>query len=142
MNALISFCFTGLQSFGKVNVIDRYWSFFLPLIPAAGGLLVGLYHAFVVKAGPEHGHASVIKAVEQNGGVIEKTLWFHKSLTSVLSIGTGGEDGREAPTVQVGAATGSAVAQLLRFSASRTRRSLDADLQQDLPQCLVLQSAG
>ena len=121
---LSSFCFTGLHSFGKARIIDKYWSFILPLIPALGGLLVGLYNAFVVKARPGHGLASVIKAVAQNDGVIEKKLWFHKSLTSVLSIGTGGGGGREAPIVQVGAAIGSTVAQLLRFSATRTRTLL------------------
>jgi CIC family chloride channel protein len=121
---LSSFCFTGLHSFEKTRIIDKYWSFFLPLIPALGGLLVGLYNAFVVKVRPGHGLASVIKAVAQNDGVIEKKLWFHKSVTSVLSIGTGGGGGREAPIVQVGAAIGSTVAQLLRFSATRTRTLL------------------
>jgi len=96
---LSSFCFTGLRSFGQTKVIDRYWTLLLPLIPAVGGLLVGLYNAFVVKVRPGHGLASVIKAVAQNDGVIEKKLWFHKSLTSVLSIGTGGGGGREAPMV-------------------------------------------
>ncbi|NMW20848.1 MAG: chloride channel protein [Chlorobiaceae bacterium] len=121
---LSSFCFTGLRSFGKAKVLDKYWTFVLPLIPALGGLLVGLYNAYVVKVRPGHGLASVIKAVAQNDGVIEKKLWFHKSLTSVLSIGTGGGGGREAPIVQVGAAIGSTVAQLLRFSATRTRTLL------------------
>ncbi len=121
---LSSFCFTGLHTIGKVRFIDKYWLFILPLIPAVGGLLVGLYNAFVVKVRPGHGLASVIKAVAQNDGVIEKKLWFHKSVTSVLSIGTGGGGGREAPIVQVGAAIGSAVAQLLRFSATRTRTLL------------------
>ncbi|MCX6179540.1 MAG: chloride channel protein [Chlorobiales bacterium] len=121
---LSSFCFNGFHSFEKARIIDKYWSFVLPLIPALGGLLVGLYNAFVVKVRPGHGLASVIKAVAQNDGMIEKKLWFHKSVTSVLSIGTGGGGGREAPIVQVGAAIGSTVAQLLRFSATRTRTLL------------------
>ena len=108
---LSSFCFTGIHALGKVNAIDKYWTFVLPLIPAVGGLLVGLYNAFVVKVRPGHGLASVIKAVAQNDGVIEKNLWFHKSVTSVLSIGTGGGGGPEAPIVQVGAAIGSTIAQ-------------------------------
>ena len=108
--------FTGMRSFGKTMVIDKYWVVILPFIPALGGLLVGLYNAFVVKARPGHGLASVIKAVAQNDGVISKKLWFHKSITSVISIGTGGGGGREAPIIQVGAAIGSTVAQLLKFS--------------------------
>ncbi|WP_040433877.1 chloride channel protein, partial [Chlorobium ferrooxidans] len=116
--------FTGLRSFGKHTFIDDYWKVLLPFIPAFGGLLVGLYNAFIVKARPGHGLASVIKAVAQNDGVIDRKLWFHKSITSVLSIGSGGGGGREAPIVQVGAAIGSTVAQLLRFSPNKTRTLL------------------
>ncbi len=119
-----SLSFTGLRSFGKTTFIDNYWKVLLPFIPAFGGLLVGLYNAFVVKARPGHGLASVIKAVAQNDGVIDRKLWFHKSITSVLSIGSGGGGGREAPIVQVGAAIGSTVAQMLRFSPNKTRTLL------------------
>ena len=121
---LSSMSFSGLRSSGNATFIDKYWLFILPCIPAVGGLLVGLYNAFIVKARPGHGLASVIKAVAQNDGVIERKLWFHKSLTSVLSIGTGGGGGREAPIVQVGAAIGSTVAQVLRFSPNKTRTLL------------------
>ncbi|NHQ60353.1 chloride channel protein [Chlorobium sp. BLA1] len=116
--------FTGLRSFGKHTFIDDYWKVLLPFIPAFGGLIVGLYNAFIVKARPGHGLASVIKAVAQNDGIIDRKLWFHKSITSVVSIGSGGGGGREAPIVQVGAAIGSTVAQLLRFSPNKTRTLL------------------
>ncbi len=116
--------FTDLRIFGKNSVIDTYWMVILPFIPALGGLLVGLYNAFVLKMRPGHGLASVIKAVAQNDGIIKRNLWIHKSITSVLSIGSGGGGGREAPIVQVGAAIGSTVAQMLRFSPNKTRTLL------------------
>ncbi len=119
-----SMSFTDLRSVFKTIHIAEYWTFMVPFISAFGGLLVGLYNAFVVKACPGHGLASVIKAVAQNDGIIERKLWFHKSVTSVLSIGTGGGGGREAPIVQVGAAIGSTVAQMLRFSPNKTRTLL------------------
>lgn len=96
----------------------------IPIFPAIGGLLVGLYNAHVVRTRPGHGLASVIKAVAQNNGVIAKRHWFHRTLTSVVSIGTGGGGGREAPILQVGAAIGSSVAQALKFSPDRTRTLL------------------
>jgi CIC family chloride channel protein len=117
-------CFTGLRSLANIHSLNEYWIVVLPFIPAAGGLMVGLYNAFAARARPGHGLASVIKAVAQNEGVIPRRLWFDKTITSVISIGTGGGGGREAPIVQVGAAIGSAVAQLLRFSADRTRTLL------------------
>lgn len=96
----------------------------LPLIPAAGGLCVGLYNAFVIKERPGHGLASIIKAVAQNNGLIGRRQWIHKTITSVISIATGGGGGREAPIAQVGAALGSSVAQQLNFTAGRTRSLL------------------
>ena len=116
--------FTDLRTVGKNSIIDTYWMVILPFIPALGGLLVGLYNAFVLKMRPGHGLASVIKAVAQNDGIIKRNLWIHKSITSVLSIGSGGGGGREAPIVQVGAAIGSTVAQMLRFSPNKTRTLL------------------
>ncbi|MCE1274095.1 MAG: chloride channel protein, partial [Chlorobiales bacterium] len=109
----------GLPSFNNATRL-----ILLPLIPALGGLVVGLYNAFIVKARPEHGLASVIKAVAQKEGRISKKSWIHKTFTSVVSIGTGGGGGREAPIAQVGAAIGSTVAQLLKFSPARTRTLL------------------
>jgi CIC family chloride channel protein len=117
-------CFTDFPSYGKTLFINDYQVIILPLIPAAGGLFVGLYNAFVVKARPGHGLASVIKSVAQNDGIMPRKLWFHRTVTSVLSIGSGGGGGREAPIAQVGAAIGSTVAQMLRFSADRTRTLL------------------
>ncbi len=122
---LSHFFFGGLETFGTSFLIDEYWGFFIPLVPAAGGLLVGLYNAYIVRTtNPGHGLASVIKAVAQNNGIIGRHLWLHRTITSVLTIGTGGGGGREAPIAQVGAALGSSVAQVLKFSPDRTRTLL------------------
>lgn len=116
--------FEGPTALGLPSFNNSTRLILLPLIPALGGLVVGLYNAFIVKARPEHGLASVIKAVAQKEGRISKKSWMHKTFTSVVSIGTGGGGGREAPIAQVGAAIGSTVAQLLKFSPARTRTLL------------------
>ncbi|MBO8092609.1 MAG: chloride channel protein [Prosthecochloris sp.] len=122
---LSHFFFSGLEAFGPSFLTEGYWWFLMPLVTAAGGLLVGLYNVYVVRtAHPGHGLASVIKAVAQNDGIIPRKLWIHRTVTSVLSIGTGGGGGREAPIAQVGAALGSSVAQALKFSPDRTRTLL------------------
>ncbi len=121
---LSNFFFGGLEVFGTSFLIEGYWGLLLPLIPALGGLLVGLYNANIVKTRPGHGLASVIKAVAQNEGTLPRRLWLHRTITSVLSIGTGGGGGREAPIAQVGAALGSSVAQALKFSPDRKRTLL------------------
>ena len=119
-----SYFFYGATALGLSTFNNYLRIFLLPLIPALGGLIVGLYNAFVVKAKPEHGLPSVIKAVAQKNGKIPVHNWIHKTITSVVSIGTGGGGGREAPIAQVGASIGSTVAQWLNFSPGRTRTLL------------------
>jgi CIC family chloride channel protein len=119
-----SYLFYGTTALGLPTFNNYLRIFLLPLIPALGGLVVGLYNAFVVKARPEHGLPSVIKAVAQKNGKIPKKNWIHKTFTSVVSIGTGGGGGQEAPIAQVGASIGSTVAQMLKFSPGRTRTLL------------------
>lgn len=121
---LSDFFFAGVIEVGTLHLLDDWRGWMLPLIPALGGLLVGLYNMYIVRTRPGHGLASVIKAVAQNDGILSRHLWLHRTITSVLSIGTGGGGGREAPIAQVGAALGSAVAQVLKFSADRTRTLL------------------
>mgnify|MGYP001806118559 CR=1 FL=1 len=119
-----SYLFYGTTALGLPTFNNYLRIFLLPLIPALGGLVVGLYNTFVVKARPEHGLPSVIKAVAQKNGKIPTKNWIHKTITSVVSIGTGGGGGREAPIAQVGASIGSTIAQLLKFSPGRTRTLL------------------
>jgi chloride channel protein, CIC family len=119
-----SYLFYGTTALGLPTFNNYLRIFLLPLIPALGGLIVGLYNTFVVKAKPEHGLPSVIKAVAQKNGKIPRKNWIHKTITSVVSIGTGGGGGREAPIAQVGASIGSTIAQWLKFSPGRTRTLL------------------
>ena len=119
-----SYLFEGATAIGLPTINNYLRLALLPLIPALGGLIVGIYNAAVVKARPEHGLASVIKAVAQKEGKISKKSWIHKTFTSVISISTGGGGGREAPIAQVGASIGSTVAQLLKFDPARTRTLL------------------
>uniref|UniRef100_Q3AQR7 Chloride channel, putative n=1 Tax=Chlorobium chlorochromatii (strain CaD3) TaxID=340177 RepID=Q3AQR7_CHLCH len=124
IKAISNFSFNDLRLLGDISFIEQYWVFFLPFIPAIGGLFVGLYNTFIIKKSSRHALASVIKSVAHNDGIIDRKLWFHKTITSVVCIGTGGGGGREAPIVQVGSAIGSTIAQWLRFSPEKTRTLL------------------
>ncbi|NTU97189.1 MAG: chloride channel protein [Chlorobiaceae bacterium] len=119
-----SFLFQGTTALYQTSFNNVTRLVLLPLIPAVGGLFVGLYNYLIVKTRPEHGLASVIKSVAQKEGKIPTKNWIHKTIVSVISIGTGGGGGREAPIAQVGASIGSTVAQLLNFSPARTRTLL------------------
>ncbi len=116
--------FGGLEKGTSWLDIGMWWLLFIPILPTIGGLIVGAYNHFIVKLQPGHGLANVIKAVAQNDGKLPKWLWIHRTFTSVVSIGTGGGGGREAPIAQVGAIFGSMVGQLLKFSPDRIRTLL------------------
>jgi len=91
------------------------------LIPAVGGLLVGLLVYFFAPEAKGHGVPEVMEAVALRGGRIRPVVALIKSLASSLCIGSGGSVGREGPIVQIGSALGSSVGQLLRLSDERVR---------------------
>ncbi len=91
------------------------------LVPAVGGLLVG---PIVTRAAPEtrgHGVPEVMLAVSRGRGKIRARVAVLKALASAISIGTGGSAGREGPIVQIGSAVGSAVGGALRLSPELVR---------------------
>jgi CIC family chloride channel protein len=59
--------------------------------------------------------------VARRGGVIRPRVVAVTTLASALTIGSGGSAGREGPIVQIGAAIGSAIGQLLRLPARQVR---------------------
>ena len=92
------------------------WGVFIILVPVIGAILV----AFLVKNfAPEakgHGVPEVMDAIYYNKGIIRPIVALIKSLASAISIGSGGSVGREGPIIQIGAAFGSTLGQLLRLS--------------------------
>ncbi len=91
------------------------------LIPAAGGLLVGLIVKFLAPEAKGHGVPEVMNAVARLGGVIRPIVAVAKSFASAICIATGGSVGREGPIVQIGSAIGSSLGQALHLSTSRIR---------------------
>lgn len=95
-----------------------YWRL---AIPAVGGLIVGPLIYFFAREARGHGVPEVMKAVALRGGVIRARIVGVKALASALSIGTGGSVGREGPIVQIGAAFGSSLGQILRLPTPQIR---------------------
>jgi CIC family chloride channel protein len=97
------------------------WGAFVILVPVLGGILVTF---LVTNFAPEargHGVPEVMDAIYYKEGVIRPVVALIKSLASALSIGTGAAVGREGPIIQIGAALGSTLGQLVRegFQARR-----------------------
>ncbi|PLX27308.1 MAG: hypothetical protein C0600_10375, partial [Ignavibacteria bacterium] len=101
---------------------NEYWQYLLiPLIPAVGGLAVGLLQTYVFKAKPGHGVPEVILASRFSRGRIQRRVILQKLLTGALSIGSGGGGGREGPIIHVGAAVGISIANLFRLTRDQSR---------------------
>jgi chloride channel protein, CIC family len=93
------------------------WAAFVILVPVVGGLIVTF---LIVNFAPEargHGVPEVMDAIYYKEGVIRPVVAVIKSLASALSIGTGAAVGREGPIIQIGAALGSTLGQLIHMAA-------------------------
>jgi CIC family chloride channel protein len=104
-----------------LRVVPHLHWYHVVLVPMIGGLIVGPLVHFLAPEAEGHGVPEVIEAVMMRGGRIRKRVATVKSLASALTIGTGGSVGREGPVVQIGAALGSAVGQLLRLPAEQIK---------------------
>ncbi len=95
--------------------------YFLPLIPMAGGLIIGpLSHFFPTEA-KGHGVPEVMQSIALKNGIIKPRTILLRTLASAVCIGSGGSAGREGPIVQIGSSIGSAFGQLFNMSAERIK---------------------
>lgn len=85
-------------------------------IPAIGGLIVGLLIYKFAREAKGHGVPEVMAAVATNEGRIRARVIAVKAFASSICIGSGGSAGREGPIVQMGATTGSLIAQKLNLT--------------------------
>jgi len=93
----------------------------IPLIPMAGGLLVGPIVYFFASEAKGHGVPEVMAAVALKSGAIRPRVAVAKAIASAICIGSGGSAGREGPIVQIGAAIGSTIGKIFRLSGDRVK---------------------
>ncbi len=108
---------SGTTFYGIVTQ-QRYW---VPLIPAIGGLLVAPLLIHVAREAKGYGVPEVMNAVARHGGVIRPRVTLVKALSSAICLGSGGSAGPEGPIVQIGSAIGSTVGQVFQLSSDRLR---------------------
>ncbi len=91
------------------------------LVPAVGGLLVGPLVFFVAREAKGHGVPEVMEAVALRSGLIRMRVAIVKIIASAITIASGGSVGREGPMAQIGAGLGSMVGQVLAVNGRRLR---------------------
>jgi CIC family chloride channel protein len=119
IQAISNISFTGDGNLLE-NIMSTSW-YWIIIIPIIGGLIVGPIIHFFAPEAKGHGVPEVMQAILLKGGVIRGRVAFVKTITSAITIGTGGSVGREGPIIQIGSSLGSIVGQFFRVPSRRLK---------------------
>src|SRR5918912_286952 len=122
---------TNLAFFGRFSFADS-----LPadntlgdgviLVPAIGGLIIGLMARYGSERIRGHGIPEAIEAILIGRSRMSPKVALLKPLSSAVSIGSGGPVGAEGPIIMTGGAVGSIIAQAFRLTAAERKTLLVA----------------
>jgi chloride channel protein, CIC family len=91
------------------------------VIPAIGGLAVGVMAKYGSEKIKGHGIPEAMEAVLTSGSRIEAKVAILKPISAAIAIGTGGPFGAEGPIIQTGGAFGSVVGQIISTTAAERK---------------------
>ncbi len=116
----------GDWSFATRRVADTPIGSVRLLIPAVGGLIIGVMARYGSEKIRGHGIPEAIEAILIGGSRIQPKVAILKPLSSAISIGTGGPFGAEGPIIMTGGALGSLFAQFFHLTPSERKTLLVA----------------
>ncbi|HEU4602455.1 MAG TPA: chloride channel protein [Steroidobacteraceae bacterium] len=116
----------GRWSFAGTTIAGTHVGAWGILIPAIGGLVIGLMARFGTEKIRGHGIPEAIEAILMGGSRIQPKVAVLKPLSSAISIGTGGPFGAEGPIIMTGGALGSLFAQLFHLTSAERKTLLVA----------------
>jgi CIC family chloride channel protein len=113
--------FTNIFFFGSFSIShaspsDNTLGLWVIIIPALGGIIVGLMAYFGSKSIRGHGIPEAMEQILTNQSRIKPAITFLKPLSSAIAMGTGGPFGAEGPIIATGGALGSTIGQLIKIS--------------------------
>jgi len=122
---------TNISFFGRVSTLSvtpsqSHFGAWIVLIPAAGGLVIGLMARYGSEKIRGHGIPEALEAILLGGSKIDAKVAIFKPLSSAISIGTGGPFGAEGPIIMTGGACGSLFAQFFHLSSAERKTLLVA----------------
>ncbi|GAW91814.1 chloride channel protein [Calderihabitans maritimus] len=103
------------------NILAFLGKYYVVILPAIGGMIVGPLIYFFAREAKGHGVPEVMTAMAIRGGRIRPRVVLIKSLASAFTIGSGGSAGSEGPIVQIGAGIGSTLGQFFHLSEERLK---------------------
>ncbi|HKW28207.1 MAG TPA: chloride channel protein [Verrucomicrobiae bacterium] len=105
---------------------DSHLGWWLPAVPIAGALIIGLMARYGSEKIRGHGIPEALEAILLGRSLISPKVAILKPLSSAISIGSGGPFGAEGPIIMTGGAFGSLFAQLFHLSAAERKTLLVA----------------
>lgn len=126
INLVTNLAFYGTWSVAYHGPAGNHLGWFVLLLPALGGLVVGLMALYGTKAIRGHGIPEAMEQVLTNQSRINPIVMLLKPLSAAISIGTGGPFGAEGPIIATGGALGSTVGQLLAVTPAERKVLLAA----------------
>ncbi len=110
---------------------ERLWQhadamawWWLLLVPAVGGLIVGVMIHHLMPGRRPHAVADAVEASALHGGRMSPKAGIWAAIISAISIGCGASVGREGPAVHFGATLGSWIGQRLQLTPTLLRTLL------------------
>ncbi len=119
--AITNFAFWGRFSWAYIPPDTRPLHVWAILLPAAGGLLVGLIIHFFSPEIKGDGIPAAMSVVLTNSSRVKPRVGIFKPLSAAITIGSGGPFGAEGPIIQTGGALGSILGQLVSTSPAERR---------------------
>ena len=104
-----------------VGLRNHTLGFWVIIVPAIGGLIVGLMSKYGSRKIRGHGIPEAMEAVLVNRSRIEPKVAILKPVSAAIAIGTGGPFGAEGPIIQTGGAVGSLIGQIVHTTAAERK---------------------
>lgn len=121
INLVTNISFYGTLDLRFHSPAGNHLGLWVIIIPAIGGVLVGLMALYGSKAIRGHGIPEAMEQILVNESNIKPSITFLKPISSAIAIGTGGPFGAEGPIIATGGALGSTLGQLFKITANERK---------------------
>lgn len=126
INLVTNISFFGSFSLAFHSPANNHLGVWVIVIPAIGGIIVGLMALYGSKAIRGHGIPEAMEQILVNESNIKPSITLLKPISSAIAIGTGGPFGAEGPIIATGGALGSTLGQLFKVTANERKIILAA----------------
>ncbi|MDB5003596.1 MAG: chloride channel protein [Mucilaginibacter sp.] len=126
INLVTNISFYGSFSLGFNSPANNHLGAWVIVVPAIGGIVVGLMALYGSKAIRGHGIPEAMEQILVNESNIKPSITLLKPISSAIAIGTGGPFGAEGPIIATGGALGSTIGQLFKVTANERKIILAA----------------